>query len=182
MTRIVLLGTTGSGKSTLGTALAEHFQAPHIELDAWNHGVNWTPTPREEFCARIADLRNEPSWVVDGNYLDLAGPLLWHAADLIVWLDMPLVRVVLPRLLRRSISRIIRRTELWNGNRETLDGLLGSNSLIKWAFISHHRHSRELPVLLSPPLLTGPAVVRLCTPREVDTWTTQLLATKPGHR
>ncbi len=182
MTRIVLLGTTGSGKSTLGAVLAEHLRAPHIELDSWNHGANWTPTPRDEFRRRIEDLNDEPSWVVDGNYLDLAGPILWHDADLVVWLDMPLVTVVLPRLLRRSISRIVRRSELWHGNRETLSTLLGRNSLIRWAIVSHRRHRRELPLRLAPPALSGPAVVRLRSPREVQAWTAQMLAATPDLR
>jgi adenylate kinase family enzyme len=171
MKRIVLLGASGSGKSTLATALAQRFDLPYVELDSWNHGPNWTPAPREEFLGRIAALADEPAWVVDGNYLDLAGPLLWHRADVVVWLDLPLVRTVLPRLARRSLGRLLRRTELWHGNRETLGTLLFSrDSLFYWAVVSHRRQSRELPVRLAPPALVGPAVVRLRSPREVEAW------------
>ncbi len=84
---------------------------------------------------------------------------------------MPLFRVVLPRVLRRSVHRIVHRSELWHGNRETLTTLLGRDTLVRWAIVSHRRHSRELPVRLAPPALAGPAVVRLCFPREVHAWT-----------
>jgi adenylate kinase family enzyme len=179
MRRIVVLGTSGSGKSTLATELARRFGIPHVELDAWNHGPNWTPAPREEFHGRLAALAEEPAWVVDGNYLDLAGPLLWHRADLVVWLDLPFVRVVVPRLLRRSLARILHGTELWHGNRETVATLFGRNSLFYWAAVSHRRHSRDLPLRLAPPALVGPAVVRLRSPREVDAWRRAVLL--PGH-
>ena len=44
-------------------------------------------------------------------------------ADTVVWLDLPR-RVWLPRLVRRTLRRVVRREELWNGNRESLRGVL----------------------------------------------------------
>ncbi|GAA3463027.1 hypothetical protein ACFFSW_02660 [Saccharothrix longispora] len=69
---------------------------------------------------------------------------VWHRADLLVWLDQPL-RVVVPRLLRRSLGRIVRRTELWNGNREGLNALVGRDSVIAWAIRQHRSHRTAHP-------------------------------------
>ena len=46
-------------------------------------------------------------------------------------------RVVVPRLLRRSLGRIVRRTELSNGNREGLNALVGRDSVIARAIKQH---------------------------------------------
>jgi hypothetical protein len=86
-------------------------------------------------------------------------------ADLVVWLDLPM-RVWLPRLVRRTLGRIARREELWNGNRETLRNVFFSrDSLIWYALSNHARHRREYPARLAPY-----PVVRLRSQREVDAW------------
>ncbi|KOX28016.1 hypothetical protein ADK67_13235 [Saccharothrix sp. NRRL B-16348] len=164
--RIVVLGVSGAGKSTLARELARVVDGPHVELDAIQHGPDWTPPPAEEFRARLAAATEGPAWVVDGNYIDLTADVLWHRADLIVWLDLPLW-VVVPRLLRRSTVRIARRTVLWNGNRERLDALVGSDSLILWAVRAHKRHRTEYPGRLA---LAGVPWVRLRSAAGVARW------------
>jgi adenylate kinase family enzyme len=171
--RIVIVGTTGSGKSTLAQELAHITGAEHVELDAINHQPDWGHLPVEEFHRRLTELAARPRWIVDGNYVDLTEHILWPRAELIVWLDMPL-RLVLARLVRRSITRIVRRTELWHGNRETWAMLFSQESIVLWAVKSHGRHRRQLPVKLAPPMLPAEYAVRLTHPREVKAWLASL--------
>jgi hypothetical protein len=93
------------------------------------------------------------------------GDLVLESADLVVWLDLPM-HVWLTRLLRRTTSRIARREELWNGNRETLRNVLFSrDSLILFALRNFPRRRKLYPVELAPF-----HVVRLRTPKEVERW------------
>ena len=62
-----------------------------------------------------------------------------------MWLDLPM-RVWLPRLVRRTLSRIIRREELWAGNRETLrDAFLSRNSLFVFTLRHYRGRKRRYP-------------------------------------
>lgn len=166
MRRIVVLGTSGAGKSTLSGALARVVGGPHVELDAFQHGPDWTTPPAEEIRARVAAATEGPAWVVDGNLASVTADVLWHRADLIVWLDLPLW-VVVPRLLRRSAVRVARRTALWNGNRERLDFLVGRDSVVVWAVRARRRHHAEYPGRLAK---AGVPWVRLRSAAAVTRW------------
>jgi adenylate kinase family enzyme len=167
--RVIVVGTTGSGKSTLAQRLADITGAEHVELDAINHQPNWGHLPAEEFRRRLTELAARPRWIVDGNYVEMTESTLWPRAQLIVWLDMPL-RLVLARLIRRSVTRIVRRTELWHSNRETWKMLFSRQSIVLWAITSHGRHRRELPIKLAPPNLPAEAAIRLTHQGEVREW------------
>ncbi len=113
--------------------------------------------------------------MVDGNYERKIGDLVVSQADLVVWLDVPL-RVVLWRLMRRTFVRMVRRTELWHGNRESLrNAFVGSDSLFAWAVRSHRRMRHELPDRLAG--LPGVRVVRLRSPAAVQHWLDAVAAT-----
>jgi adenylate kinase family enzyme len=167
--RVVVLGTTGTGKSTFAAGIAWLIGAEHVELDGLQHGPNWTPRPAGEFTAAVEELAARPRWVVDGNYIDRVSATLWPRADLLVWLDLPL-RVALPRIVRRTVVRIVRRTELWNGNRETWSALFGRDSLLVWAVRSQRRHRAELPGRLAALAETGVRVVRLRSASAARRW------------
>ncbi len=66
--------------------------------------------------------------MVCGNYWNKLGPRLWHRADAVVWLDLPM-RVVQSRSLRRTLWRAVSRQCLRAGNRESLSGLWARDAL-----------------------------------------------------
>ncbi|HEX6351881.1 adenylate kinase [Actinophytocola sp.] len=167
--RVVMLGTTGAGKSTFAGRLAELIGAEHVELDAFNHGPNWTPRSPEAFAADVASVAARASWVVDGNYVDRVSGTLWPQADTVVWLDLPLW-IVLPRIVRRTVRRIRNGTELWHGNREQWSAIIGRDSLLVWAVRSHRRHRAELPGRLAELERAGVRVVRLTSAAAADRW------------
>ena len=168
--RVVLLSSaSASGKTTLAKELARRLDAPCHELDALNHGPGWTEATSDELRAAVEPLVAGERWVIDGAYRGKLGDLVLAAADTVVWLDLPM-RTWLPRLLRRTAGRIIRREELWNGNRETVRGALsGRDALIPFALRNFPRRRRLYPVELAPY-----PVVRLRSTAEVERWLAQV--------
>jgi adenylate kinase family enzyme len=65
--RIAVVGTTGSGKTTLARQLSERLGIPHVELDAIRYGPNWKETPDEIFRECVSQALSGRSWVADGN-------------------------------------------------------------------------------------------------------------------
>ncbi len=170
MRRVAIIGASGSGKTTLARAMAERLGVPHVELDSINHQAGWTEMPLDEFRARVGEIVTSDGWVIDSYYAFRLGDLIPEAADTIVWLDPPLP-AMLSRLARRTAIRYVRRTELWNGNRETLRGVLwGRESLIWWAVARHGEYRRTLPAHFASPVYADTAIVRLRTPDEVEEW------------
>jgi adenylate kinase family enzyme len=55
-------------------------------------------------------------WVVDGNYGSFRDSV-WGRADTVVWLNYPLPVVQL-QLIKRTMTRLLRKKVLWNGNIE----------------------------------------------------------------
>jgi shikimate kinase len=158
----IIASASGNGKTTLGRALASRLRAPFVELDALVHGPGWTEISDAGLRAALEPVLARGAWVIDGSYQHKLGDLVLRDAELVVWLDLP-VRVWMPRLVRRTAGRIIRRQELWNGNRERLRGALwGRESLFGYALTMHLRKRREWPLELA-----GYPVVRLRTTREV---------------
>lgn len=144
----VIASASGNGKTTMGRELAERMDVPFVELDALVHGPNWTEISDEVLAARLAPVLASGAWVIDGTYRRKLGDRVLEAADVVVWLDLP-IRVWLPRLVRRTARRLIGREQIWNGNRESLRGAVwGRDSLFGYALRSHFARRREWPAEL----------------------------------
>jgi adenylate kinase family enzyme len=167
--RIVVVGVSGNGKTTLSGRLAAKLDVPHIELDSYQHLPGWVQATAEDFLRNVeAELNRANGWVVDGSYTAALRYLLLPRADTVVWLDLPM-RVFLSRLLRRTIRDIATKRDMFNGNRQTIRfAFFAKDSLFSWAIKSHFRRRRSFPKLFSE--YPNVELVRLRSPRAVERW------------
>jgi adenylate kinase family enzyme len=161
--RVLVAGTSGAGKTTVADRIASVLGLPRVEIDALHHGPGWQPRP--EFRADVQALAAEERWVVEWQYAEVR-PLLAERADLLVWLDLPR-RVVMRQVVRRTLVRRLRRSELWNGNVEPpLRTFFGDpDHIVRWAWRTHPETAERVASL--PPGLT---VVRLRRRGETERW------------
>lgn len=169
--RIVVIGTTSSGKSTLAEVLANLFGYDFIELDALYWEPNWKPAEVSDFYQRVEKATQTQAWVVAGNYSKVR-ELIWERAQLVIWLDYPFP-IIFWRLLTRTIRRTVTQEELWNGNRETFWvhlKLWSEDSLFNWLFKTYWRRKREYPILLSAPQNRHLTFLHFKHPYETQQW------------
>ena len=179
--RIVVIGTSGSGKTTTAGRLAAILGYPHVELDSLHWEAGWQEAPPDMFRERVAAAASGPCWVIDGNY-SAVRDALWSRADTIVWLDYSLI-VVLWRIWWRTLHRILQQEELWNGNRESFrTQFLSRESLFLWVLKTYWRRRREYPDLFSRPENGHLRVIRLSSARKAEMWLGTLRGTADEKR
>ncbi len=162
--RIFIMGSSGAGKTHLARALVAKLRLPHLELDSLRHQANWQQLPDAEFRELVDDFSSAEAWVVDGNYAVVREILLSRATDVIL-LDYP-KRIVMWRLLCRSITRVLFRKTLWNGNRESLRYLFSADpelNVLLWSWSNFDRRREEFDKLKP----SGFKIHRLNHPREI---------------
>ncbi|OGO39561.1 MAG: hypothetical protein A2Z03_09485 [Chloroflexi bacterium RBG_16_56_8] len=173
--RLIVVGATSSGKSTLAKRVAERLKLDFVELDALHWEPNWQEAPLEAFRARLEMAISSSAWVAAGNY-HVARDLIWPKAQAVIWLDYSFP-LVFWRLFRRTIRRSVTREELWNGNRENFWWhlrLWSDDSIFRWMFKSYWRRKREYPLLFAEPSHAHLTVFRFQSPRETEAWLASL--------
>ena len=169
-TRIVVVGSSGAGKTKLARRLAERLAVPHVELDALHFAEDWAEVPDEVFAARAEAATATGGWVVDGNYSAMTQDVVWPRMATVVWLDYPF-RTCAWRLLRRTVARSWRREDLWHGNRESWRMSFASrDSILLWLLRTFRRRRREFEMAMWDPSNAQIAFVRLRSPRDAERW------------
>ncbi len=177
--RVSVVGNSGSGKSTLARELAARLGVPYVELDAIFHQPGWFPLPEHEFARRVAAVVAADGWVIDGNYSGIR-PLVWARADTVVWFDLPR-HIVMRQIIWRTLRRAVRRSELWNGNRERWRNVFSLNpdeSVIAWAWQKHADYRQRYAAAASDPVFAHLAFTRIAARGDAR----RLLALAGRHR
>ncbi len=87
--RIVVIGTSGTGKTFLGSKLSIILGMKFVDLDDINWLPGWKQRSDEDFIECIKKELSCDEWVVSGNY-SRANKYIWPQADMITWIDLPL--------------------------------------------------------------------------------------------
>ncbi|MBK9324387.1 MAG: hypothetical protein IPM97_15790 [Bdellovibrionaceae bacterium] len=167
--KINVVGTSGSGKSTVSKRLSEILKVPYIEMDKIFWGPNWYWPSDEEFFIKLKDAIRGESWVLDGNYTRTI-PIKWKNVDLVVWLDYPFSTTLI-RAVKRAFLRSLRKEELWEGtgNRESFrKSFFSKESIILWTIKTHGQVRKKYESYLNDPRFSHIKFIRLKSDLEVE--------------
>ena len=141
--RILVVGCSGAGKTTLARRLARELGIPHYSLDFLFWKPGWVESPDSEFIPRVEAACAKPAWVIDGGYSRTIAIRL-KRADTVIWLDVPR-RVCLARVIRRFLLNMCRvRQDMPPGCIERLD-----MEFMRWIWNWHRTHHGKFTSLLS---------------------------------
>jgi adenylate kinase family enzyme len=103
--RILVIGCSGGGKSTLSQRLCRRFELDYISVDRDIHWLpGWVMRDKAEQRARIESFIAGDRWLMDGNgssTFDLRMP----RSDLVIWVRMPR-RVAVWGILSRFVKNV----------------------------------------------------------------------------
>lgn len=118
MKRIAIVGSGGSGKSTLSVKLGKALNIPVYHLDRlyWNPG--WEPTPKQEWIELQKEACQKDTWIIDGNYKSTMDIRL-NACDTVIFLDVNRYLCIYRALKRTFLTR--HRTDMAGGCEERFD-------------------------------------------------------------
>jgi predicted kinase len=177
--RILVLGRTGSGKTTLARELAAALGVPHVELDSLYFAPDLSTAPlpvlRERTKAAIAG----DQWVTDGNK-HAVRDLVWPRADTVIWLDYP-AYVSVWRLAKRARTRTstLGAQAARTGRRAGVaKQLLAAASGVLTALRSHRGQRRKYPRMFAEPANQHLAIARLRSPRATREWIARVTSSR----
>ena len=124
MKKILVIGSSGAGKSTFSKRLGEKTGVKVIHLDQIHWQPNWTEPSKEEWRATLENALAGDSWIMDGNFGSSMERRM-AASDTVIFLE-------LPRLV--CIYRILKRLALYYGKKRP-DMAEGCLEKFDWKFI-----------------------------------------------
>lgn len=173
--RINVVGTSGSGKTTIGRRIAGVLRLPFHELDALHWQPGWQETPREDLRQQLIQIVQQDAWVLDGNY-DHFRDEKWRRVQMVVWIDLSLPQT-LWQVTKRTVMRSLSRKEIWPNteNRETMArALFTRDSILRWALTTHRANRRLYSELMRSSEYAHLRFVRLASNSDTAKFLTQL--------
>ena len=171
--RINVLGTSGSGKTSVAKRIAKKLNIPYVELDELFWKPNWTESTDEELFPKLEEALSVDGWVLDGNYTRTI-PIKWKRCQMVMYLDLPF-HLVLYRIIKRSLLRSFKNEELWAGNKETIWKLFFTrDSIILWALKMFFTNRKRFAINSKNPEYSHIKFVRLGSNKEIESFVTQL--------
>lgn len=89
MEKVIIIGCSGSGKSTFARKLRDITGLPLYYLDMLWHKADKTTVTREEFDEKLKEILAKDKWIIDGNYSRTL-ELRMQSCDTVFLMDFPL--------------------------------------------------------------------------------------------
>lgn len=136
--RIYIMGSGGSGKTTLAKKISEATGLPIVYLDRLFFDSNWKKIDSDIYKEKITQIANSDKWVLDNRGGIEGFSIFIKRTDLVIFIDIHRVTCTI-NVLKRWIK------SLFVGREETPDG---SNNILYGDFLMHvwkfpHKHRQK---------------------------------------
>jgi adenylate kinase family enzyme len=121
MQRVLVMGSSGSGKSTFAMRLSEITGIPYVSLDALFWKPGWVKSDKAEFQERVTEAARQTRWIMDGNFHSHLVEVRRDVSDTVIWFDLPRRTCMLGILKRVARSHGQVRPEMGEGCPEQID-------------------------------------------------------------
>ena len=90
MKRILIIGNSGSGKTTFAKSLAKKLNLPLVHLDKLFWCGEWEHISRDEFDTILQEELDKDEWIIDGNFSRTIPHRLKYC-DTVFYFDLPTI-------------------------------------------------------------------------------------------
>ena len=161
MKKILVIGSSGAGKSTFSRRLHKATDLPLIHLDRLYWKPNWIEIDKDEWKQTVENALHGDAWILDGNYSATLEMRL-EKCDTVIFLD-------LPRLL--CVYRILKRVALYRpGSRPDIAD--GCDEQFDWKFLkfvwNYPTRSKPKVETLLRKFANEKTIFRLCSKKEIE--------------
>ncbi len=161
MKKVLVIGSSGAGKSTFSKKLGEKTGLKVIHLDKIYWQPNWTEPEKDEWKSTLEKvMRENEAWIMDGNFsgtLDVRVPV----CDTVIFLEMPPAVCIYRVLKRVALSYNKTRPDMADGCREQFDW-----EFLKWIRDFENRSKPKIERILKE-YESEKTIIRLKSKREV---------------
>ncbi|EQC47452.1 EutP/PduV family microcompartment system protein [Bacteriovorax sp. Seq25_V] len=174
MKKVIIIGTTGSGKTTLASQIANTLKIKHIQLDQLFWKPHWGESTDDEFFEKIKKEIENGNWVIDGNY-KRTNHLTWHQADTVIWIDLP-KWLTLYQNFTRSLIRALKKENLWGheGINESFRRMFSKDSVTLWMFKTYDSNRIEYFKRMQNPEYQNINFIHLKSRKEIRNFVSNL--------
>jgi len=160
MNKIIVIGSSGAGKTYFSQRLSELLEVDLIHIDRVYWKPGWTEPAKDEWRETLSGILRRDSWIIDGNYTATLEMRL-AACDTAIFLD-----------IRRTLCtwRVIRRTfRYWRRRRPDMAEGCAEWLDLKFLLFVWNYPNRTRPRIMSMLHSAKPStrVVHLRSPRDV---------------
>ena len=103
MEKIAIIGSSGAGKTTLARKLGSMLKIKIFHLDRFFWQRDWKRETGDTRIDILQDVVRGKQWIIEGTYLNSSEELHLHAADTIIFLDIPFF-LCLQRIIKRHLE------------------------------------------------------------------------------
>ncbi|MGI8641048.1 MAG: DNA topology modulation protein [Pyrinomonadaceae bacterium] len=162
MKRILIIGSSGAGKSTFARRLHKATGLELVHLDKLYWKPNWVETTdKNEWRKTLAEVLKGEKWIIDGNYSSTMEMRI-AACDTVILLDVPRTVCVYRILKRVALYKKGSRPDMAEGCDEKFDW-----EFIKWTWRYPKRSKPKVEELLKR-FENGKTIIRLKSEKEIE--------------